>query len=48
MRKNKQWAHIQTTREVIQGQGLQRTQRKVNGCENMRKQENHDKTTKQI
>jgi hypothetical protein len=35
MWKIKQWAHIQTTREVIQGQGLQRKQHKVNGCENI-------------
>jgi hypothetical protein len=33
--ESKQWAHIQTTRQVIQGQALQRIQNKVNSLENI-------------
>jgi len=46
--KCKQWAYIQTTRQVIQGQALQRTQNKMNGCEDKSKKETHDVSRKQI
>jgi len=46
--KSKQWAYIQTTRQVMQGQASQRTQNKINGCENISKKETHDVSRKQI